>query len=293
MKRVYYILFLVFMNYTGTTQTILPPDSLLSYTPLGFPYLLHTKQAGTQPQPGQIVRFRAQMRSGDMIYYTMPYQDGDASIIDIPEIETDIAWRSPALQLLSQMVEGDSGTTFLRIDTLSTKPRNLENTDWLAMDIRCIEILDTTVWAARKQQLLAGQRKIGIMMDSVITAYKRKATREQMDLQSTRSRLRYLMVREGSGVSPFPGRQVRVHYAAYLRSGQLIDSSLERNEPFTFTLGNGEVIDGWDEGVQLLREGSEAIFFIPARLAYGERGAPPLVPPHAEIIYYIKLIKAL
>lgn len=291
MKRTYCILLFIYMAYFGTAQTILPPDSLLSYTPAGFPYLLHTQQTGDRPQPGQIVRFHAQMRNGNAIYYTSPRQDGEASVVDIPRSKDADEWRLPTVQLLLQMTTGDSATTFLRIDTLAKKPRGLENTDWLAMDIVCLEILSPEAWAARQAQTRSEQERIGAMMDSLLTAYRRKATREQMDLQSTRSRLRYLMLQEGKGPLPMPGRPVSVHYAAYLRSGRLIDSSLERNEPYIFTPGAGEVIEGWDEGVQLLRAGSEAVFFIPSRLAYGEKGAPPAVPPHAEMVYYIKLIE--
>lgn len=271
-------------------QTALPPDSLLSETPAGFKYIKHTEEKGARPQPGQVVLFHAQMRNGNAIHFSSR-KNGSTPVIEIPESKEDKEWTLPTVQLLLNMAKGDSATTFLRIDTLKTKPRGLENTDWIAYDLVCVDILEKSVWEERQALELLSLSSINPLMDSLITAYKSKKIREQMPLQKTRSGLQYLILKDGSGNYPNEGKQIAVHYAAYLRHGRMVDNSIERKEPFWFPLGQGRVIEGWDEGIALLREGSEAVFFIPSRLAYGEKGALPAVPPHSEMVYFIKLLK--
>jgi peptidylprolyl isomerase len=91
--------------------------------------------------------------------------------------------------------------------------------------------------------------------------------------QTTESGLRYIMLEEGSGRTPQTGELVEVHYTGKLADGTQFDSSYDRGKPLRFTLGTGEVIPGWDEGVRLLKEGGQAILIVPPELAYGGRGS--------------------
>jgi peptidyl-prolyl cis-trans isomerase A (cyclophilin A) len=83
---------------------------------------------------------------------------------------------------------------------------------------------------------------------------------------------------------------VSVHYKGQLLNGQVFDSSYQRNEPIAFTLGIGQVIPGWDEGIQLLKVGDKARFVIPSDLAYGSRGAGGVIPPNATLIFDVELV---
>lgn len=106
---------------------------------------------------------------------------------------------------------------------------------------------------------------------------------------TTASGLRYLMVREGDGKAPTAEDEVTVHYAGQLIDGTVFDSSYMRGEPATFPLNR--VIKGWTEGLQLMKENGKAIFFIPSNLGYGEQGAPGAIPPNADLIFTVELIK--
>src|SRR5262245_61306199 len=87
---------------------------------------------------------------------------------------------------------------------------------------------------------------------------------------------------QGTGALAQPGRQVTVHYTGTLYpSGQKFDSSLDRGKPFTFTLGAGEVIEGWDKGLENARVGTRRTIIVPAAMGYGAEGAPPDIPPNA------------
>ena len=106
---------------------------------------------------------------------------------------------------------------------------------------------------------------------------------------TTASGLQYLVFSEGSGASPKATDNVTVHYKGTTIDGEEFDSSYSRGEPATFPLNR--VIAGWTEGLQLMKEGSKYRFFIPANLAYGERGAGRAIGPNAALIFDVELIK--
>jgi FKBP-type peptidyl-prolyl cis-trans isomerase len=106
---------------------------------------------------------------------------------------------------------------------------------------------------------------------------------------TTASGLKYIITKHGKGEKPTVGKRVRVHYTGKLLNGQVFDSSLNRR-PFDFVLGRGEVIDGWDEGIALLKVGDCATFIIPSELAYGKSGAGPLIKPNTDLVFDVELV---
>lgn len=118
----------------------------------------------------------------------------------------------------------------------------------------------------------------------------------EMTKHGTTSGLIYETVQEGTGAMPQKGRPVTVHYTGWLESngqkGAKFDSSVDRGEPFTFIIGVGQVIPGWDEGVLSMKEGEKRRLTIPAHLAYGTRGAGGVIPPNATLIFDVELLKA-
>jgi FKBP-type peptidyl-prolyl cis-trans isomerase FkpA len=94
----------------------------------------------------------------------------------------------------------------------------------------------------------------------------------------------------GTGDSATAGKRVRVHYTGWLTDGTKFDSSKDRNEPFTFPLGERRVIAGWDEGVQGMRIGGVRKLTIPPELGYGSRGAGRTIPPNATLVFEVELL---
>jgi peptidylprolyl isomerase len=110
------------------------------------------------------------------------------------------------------------------------------------------------------------------------------------NMVKTPSGLQYEDLVPGSGASPSPGKKVVVHYTGWLTDGKKFDSSLDKNEPFTFIIGAGQVIPGWDEGVMSMKIGGKRKLIIPSNLGYGAAGAGGVIPPNATLVFEVLLL---
>jgi peptidylprolyl isomerase len=108
-------------------------------------------------------------------------------------------------------------------------------------------------------------------------------------VQTTSSGLKYVIFEEGTGESADSNDIVSVHYSGFLTNGEKFDSSVERDEPLSFTLGRRQVIPGWEEGISLLKKGGKAKLLIPPDLAYGERDMG-VIPPNSVLIFDVELV---
>lgn len=124
----------------------------------------------------------------------------------------------------------------------------------------------------------------------LINKYKQD---NNLQTTQTKSGLQYVLTHKGDGLPAEAGKRVQVHYTGKFLNGKIFDSSVQQGTPIEFTLGRGEVIKGWDEGIELLFEGDKAILIIPSHLAYGARGAGDVIPPHSTIVFDVELIKVL
>lgn len=111
-----------------------------------------------------------------------------------------------------------------------------------------------------------------------------------IEAQKTESGLYYVINEKGKGPEVNAGDEVTVHYRGKLLDGTQFDASYDRNEPFTFNVGQGMVIPGWDEGLQQLNEGAKATFYIPSPLAYGARSAGSVIKPNSILVFDLEVV---
>jgi len=141
---------------------------------------------------------------------------------------------------------------------------------------------------------LAKDKKLklsGLDLIFIIDALKawEKAERD-IGMNYTDSGLGIKIVKQGDGPIPKSGQEVVVHYTGMLQDGTKFDSSYDRNTPFSFPIGQGRVIKGWDEAILKLNTGTHALLKIPPELAYGKRGAGTVIPPNATLYFEIEII---
>ena len=136
-----------------------------------------------------------------------------------------------------------------------------------------------TFEGSREKRLAEAKAAAEAELDKLATGFKK-----------TESGLRYQIIQNGTGAKAEKGKNVSVHYKGQLADGTVFDSSYKRNQPIEFPVGVGQVISGWDEGIQLLKVGDKARFVIPSHLGYGSRGAGGVIPPDATLIFDVELM---
>lgn len=135
-------------------------------------------------------------------------------------------------------------------------------------------------------------------MEPKLFIFQQEAERKKIeeilpDYEITESGIRYKIEKSTENENAVTGNRIKVHYSGKLLNGNLFDSSYNRNMPFEFNLGLGEVIKGWDEALTILKKGEKGTFIIPSELAYGERGAGGVIPPNATLIFEIELLEII
>ncbi len=132
------------------------------------------------------------------------------------------------------------------------------------------------------------------LMAISLTGCTQQTERTQVTRQRTETGLEYETLKEGSGATPTTGQKVTVHYTGWLdengNQGTKFDSSVDRGTPFSFNVGKGQVIAGWDEMVAKMRVGEKVRAYLPAKLGYGSRGAGRVIPPNANLIFDIEVL---
>lgn len=184
---------------------------------------------------------------------------------------------------------GDSANFWLPVDSLmkgappESRPAFFPKGSKIAYGLKVLKVETKKDIELASKQMEADQLK-------AIAEY---GVKNNLAIQKTASGLHYAIITEGSGTKAMPGDTVSVHYTGTtLAKGEKFDSSRDRNQPFDFQVGMGQVISGWDEGFQLFTPGTKAILLIPSKLAYGENGAPGSpIGPNSALVFDIELLK--
>lgn len=260
-------------------------------TPYGFEYVLHTDGSGQKAELGDYLLFHITQRNGEEVMFDTR-DNGEEQIMEVTEGAKD----NPIEDLIPLLTEGDSATINIAIDTVTDLPPDLQGVKSLAFDIKISEVQTKEEFEAyREEQMAKMQAQAEVMkgMEAEI-ASKVQATLAdykagKLDVQETPEGLKYVIHEEGTGAKPQAGDMVEVNYYGILTDGTMFDNSFGRGQPFSFPVGQGRVIPGWDMGIPLLNTGGKATLFIPSELGYGPQGSPPNIPGGAELVFYVEL----
>jgi FKBP-type peptidyl-prolyl cis-trans isomerase FkpA len=192
--------------------------------------------------------------------------------------------------VFATLSKGDSVEIWVNADTLfqksfgAEKPKNIGDGEKVKFVVTLVDAFSQKEMQQKQmQQMSEFIGKDSVALQSFL------ATKE--NVQSTASGLKYIVVKKTSGKQATKGSKVSMMYRGTLLNGEVFDGNMDGDKPaLDFTIGLGQVIPGWDEGVALMKEGEEFTFIIPWNLAYGERGAGP-IPPFSSLVFDVKLVK--
>jgi len=238
-----------------------------------------------------------QVQNADIVWISFVIRDADSVInkgmTGLPMEES--IFKGDMINALEMMHKNDSATFVFRADTfykyyMNNMPYTKKN-KYIYFDVKVLDIKSKAeveaIQRQYRQQMEAMMEQYRLQEDSLIQVCVKMA---EITTKPTESGLYKKILKKGTGKTPKNGQQVGVHYTGKLADNTVFDSSVTRDEIFTFTLGNQEVISGWEEAVATMKTGEKAVFVIPSKLAYGAGSQGLPFPPYSPLIFEIELI---
>lgn len=274
------------------------PFSGYQKTSNGLYYKLYTQGEGAQPQVGALMDVNLSCMVND-------------TVVIIPNSENTMQmvgsqFAGDLFEGLAMMHVGDSASFIVNIDSTFIKlfgqpklPEGFNSTDVMRFEVRLVDCYPESEYPVRfnaklkkETQKKVAQLKVDYPNETEVAAQQlaEYLATNKIKAEQTESGLYYLRTQEGMGEKPTAGQQVSVHYVGKLLDGTVFDSSYDRGKPFVVTIGVGQVIPGWDEGILLMSKGEKGVLYIPYYLAYGERAAGDEIAPFSNLIFEVELI---
>ncbi len=290
MKRIHLLLVLALVWMATSCGT---RSGSFEETTSGLKYALHSSSGGETPEMGSILSLE------------MVYSVGDSTLFDTrtgfvpmylemlpPEYPGDI------YEGLAMMAPGDSATFmldaedfFLYTAGMMEVPPFVNPGDEMTFEVKMIKAMNEDEFAEEQQRIMQEEMQRDMVRAEQEEGLMLEFLEEQgITVQPRESGLYYVETLRGDGAMVEPGNIVSVHYEGRLLDGTVFDSSYEREGPLEFPVGMGQVIQGWDEGISLMRVGGKATLVIPSHLGYGEYGAGQIIPPFTTLVFDVELV---
>lgn len=271
-------------------------DRSFQQTDTGLTYKFHKSNKGDNPSIDNIVKIDFAYRYPEDSVFFASSQNQTSAYVRITPKQYD----GDIYEALRMMAKGDSATFkfdatrffTITMDAISV-PDFIDPSDSIFVDIVMHDFFNEEQYEAYMQKQREEQMKEQELAAMNETKILEQYLRDQnIDAEAEDSGLIVIVEETGSGPRPVSGQKVKVHYTGMVLDGTVFDSSHDRGEPIEFTLGRGQVIRGWDEGISKLNVGSKARLIIPSHLAYGDRARSAVIQPFSTLIFDIELIAA-
>jgi FKBP-type peptidyl-prolyl cis-trans isomerase FkpA len=286
----------LFVAFTLVFANVSCKNSKFKKTDSGLSYKFHVENKGEKPSIDNVVNIHFAYRyPADSVFYHSNMA-GEPGYIKIQPSD----YPGDIYEALRMMSKGDSATFIFdahRFFTISagspSVPPFMSETDSLFVDIIMFDFFNEEQFQAhmdaQREEMMQEQEVLASNELKNLDKYLADNSIKEEPLESG---LIIIVNEQGKGEMPKAGQEVSVHYTGMLLDGTVFDSSLERGEPISFSVGNGRVIRGWDEAFTRLRVGSKARLIIPSHLAYGGREAGPVIKPFSTLIFDVELLSA-
>jgi FKBP-type peptidyl-prolyl cis-trans isomerase len=256
----------------------------------GYRLVNYTNKGGVKPTYGDQVTVSVATYVGDSLMGST-YKTGGPRDITIPDQEKFNSAPNkkvpPLFEALLLMGKGDSATIYQPLDSAMVKslPASLQKQKEARYNIMLVDVVTKADLAKKTEAAKADGVAVATNMQTMINDYKAHTLGSK--LMKTASGLEYVIIEQGTGAQVNKGDKVPTnYYGALLADGKMFDNSYDRGGPAPFTVG--QMIPGFDEGLQLLKRGAKAYFFIPSALGYGEQPAGT-IPPNSNLVFYVAL----
>ena len=250
-----------------------------------------------------------EIKDGQIVMINLQYFDYDGNELlnkvgnDPVVLQKDSSWENNGIiyEVIDNLVKGDS--VFFQLTTeqfFKNAPQSVEVPDSVKNKLISFytgvqDVMSQSefedyqrVQYEKMRQEMEQQNENQLSIDlELIENYLKE---NNIDAMKSESGLHYVITEKGNGDNAAAGDNVTVHYTGMLLNGEKFDSSLDRNQPFSFQLGQGMVIRGWDEGITYFNKGASGTLYIPSTLGYGSSGAGGVIPPNAILIFEIQVL---
>lgn len=290
MKFNYYVLLVIaFLSITAC-------QSDTNKTPTGYDYTVVTEGTGDPAKPKDYVIFSIKITGDDGKVLQDVSEGSNMPTVQIPGEGDPVENPNPITDIIAIGKKGGVYSFQMPIDSIPNAPVDIQSMKYIVYEIGIKEIFNEEQYKVyQEEQQATEQAKFAENMAKMATI--EQMTKSTIDdyksgklvPKTTESGLKYHIVEPGEGANPAVGNTVSVNYYGVLTNGTRFDDSFQRGSPISFTLGVGQVIKGWDEGIALLNKGAKAYLFVPSSLGYGDAGSPPVIPENAELVFYVEL----
>ncbi|MCS7004098.1 MAG: FKBP-type peptidyl-prolyl cis-trans isomerase [Cytophagales bacterium] len=262
-----------------------------SETSKGVKYSFHIDTSSVQAQPYDFITFHLNVFNHQDSLLVSSYQLGKPFTYQVSS--------DPTIKIIDEVLllcsEGDSVSFEVPVDSL---PKGFfhpaASGSFVRWELKVLKVQSEEEFfkevqereSKKREEMIAKMKEHKKIDDNLIQEYLKK---HRLKAQKTESGLYYVIIKPGQGKSPSAGQKVKVHYTGTLLNGEKFDSSLDRETPFEFVLGEGAVIKGWNEGIALLNKGAKATLLIPSALAYGPNEVG-IIPAYSVLKFDVELI---
>jgi FKBP-type peptidyl-prolyl cis-trans isomerase FkpA len=261
---------------------------------LNYQFFTHDEN-GVKPQMGDGVSFKyvftLHPKDSVLVNSSQVSQDGTGITKFIMPKSSFVGSIEDALMMMSVndsasfMVNADS--FFLKTNQMTALPPYVKPGDFIKVNIKLVEVKGKAELDKNQKEQEDAMAKKAAEEKPILEKY---IADNKITVTPTASGLYYIETKKGKGANPKPGDIVTVQYKGMLLDGKEFDSSYGRPEPFKFILGQGQVIAGWDEAIQLMAKGGAAKIVLPSTIGYGARGAGGVIPPFAPLVFEVELV---